>query len=481
MSVINIRFKYESIILCISLIVYLFSEYFPLNILILSSIFLLHVRWQLYSGYLSFLVYFIKEIMNNVFYYNTSYLLNTIITIFCCICIVISIICNFTFPLFKLPKLKGNYNVGTITNDWYDNKRNRRLSAQIWYPTNENTKKSLQSFWYPNSTLIASELCRLFKVPTFILNHLNHCKSNSSLNVPIINNIDDKKFPIIIFCHGFYGFKGDRSFFCEQFASFGYIVLSVDHPGDCAICTFKDGTTIPFYSFLKKGDDEYLIRNEGLKPRVDDIDFIIDKILILNNHHNNISNSTMNDTNNLNDIEKILNNNIDINNIGIFGHSYGSATCAEYLKNGKNNIHINAAIGLDPWIFPLNTNSLNGIKKPLLFLSSEHWDPGNKYKSQRIQIIENSLSKESRGFVIKDTKHHNFDDMPFIVHPYLAKKLNFIGNISPMKCFDITFEYSYLFFKYLNSNNNNDVNTNNINFDTIFPSSTFIFEESRSK
>lgn len=437
----------------ISLLVYFFQIDLPWSIIPVAALGILRIRWQIFGCYFAAVLYFASGCIDN--YFDIPM---TIISILCVILVILSFFNNLAFPLFNLPLPSGQYKIGTRISSWYDKERDRRLSIQLWYPSEQTTTNQFDPlpFWWPNSTKIGSELCRLFGMPFFLLFHLDHCKSNSYLELPVIH----QSLPIIIFSHGFYGFKGDRSYFSEQFASNGYIVLGIDHPGDCAVCIFPDGHSIPFSAHLKPNDDEWMVRNAGLSDRIKDIDFVIDRLKLIK-QGKEIFDS----------IEQILKDCMDFDQLGCFGHSYGSATIVKYLREGRNVKYVKSAVGLDPWVFPLEDDvDNNGVSKPLLFLSSDEWEAGNKYKERRKNIIKNS-TKGSVSFIIKHTNHHNFDDMPFIVHPFIARKLGFIGKISTALCFTITSEFSISFF---------DTFVRGIKSSKQFPTLDVIYEESRS-
>jgi len=217
-------------------------------------------------------------------------------------------------------------------------------------------------------------------------------------------------------------------------------VLSADHVGDCALGIYPpgsegEGPNAPFSAFLNPGDDEYQIRSAGLRTRVTDIDFLLERI------------ETIRQKDSRDVVESILADSLDVTQVGCFGHSYGSATLVQFLQEGQRVNQVKGVIGLDPWVFPLKPQSENGVTLPLMFLSSELWPAGLHPTAlrRRKKIIENSTSV-SRGFVIRDTKHHNFDDLPFIVHPWLAQYLGFTGSIRSDLCFTLIAEYSLSFF-----------------------------------
>ena len=54
--------------------------------------------------------------------------------------------------------------------------------------------------------------------------------------------IEGKKFPLIVFNHGYFSYIEGNSFLLTDLASHGYVILSVGHPLEAAGTDFDDGT-----------------------------------------------------------------------------------------------------------------------------------------------------------------------------------------------------------------------------------------------
>ncbi len=104
---------------------------------------------------------------------------------------------------------------------------------------------------------------------------------------------------------------------------------------------------------------------------------------------------------------------IDLNRIGIFGHSYGGATSIIALDQDDR---IDTAIALDGWILPIRPELIDkGLHKPFLYIGRELWpDQLNNQKLKK--LLANSSQQTS--LQLQGTAHFDFSDAP-LFSPYL--------------------------------------------------------------
>ncbi len=95
------------------------------------------------------------------------------------------------------------YNIGQSTLLWVDNKRERPVKTEIWYPTKDTTKVNVTTE-YP------------FKLPP------------TSKDAAFISD----KFPLILLSHGTGGNRISQMWLAIELASSGFIVAAVDHYGN---------------------------------------------------------------------------------------------------------------------------------------------------------------------------------------------------------------------------------------------------------
>ncbi len=133
----------------------------------------------------------------------------------------------------EIPKLiepTGKYNIGQST-FFYDKTKSgndRLLSFQIWYPTELNT--GAKSPYQKKEVVKAS--ANFLGFPLFMVSYFSKMKSNSFLDAPAIAN---KKFPVLIYNHGYGGFTSVYQTIFEELVSHGYIVVSIGHENESAL------------------------------------------------------------------------------------------------------------------------------------------------------------------------------------------------------------------------------------------------------
>jgi len=302
------------------------------------------------------------------------------------------------FHLYDLPKPNGPHTVGTVQFDWVnkdyknlfkdDVDDNRRMMVQFWYPGkfNEVEEPSL----YSNDPIVIEALSKEYKIPPRLLKNSSKIKTNSYYDLEPIKG--KKDYPLIIFSHGKGGFKSQNTVQCEELASNGYIVASVDHSYDALITVFSDGSIAPYVSDNPKKVGSELeadrITNNKLLSRVSDVKYILDKIWDDNNYHPIFSL-------------------IDTSNVGMFGHSFGVATA---VLSAQTDNRIRAIAGLDGWFEPISEEELDrGLEVPFLHLGRKKWNfnPTNYEKMERLSIHSVELINH---YPIKRLKHFDFMD-----------------------------------------------------------------------
>jgi predicted dienelactone hydrolase len=107
------------------------------------------------------------------------------------------------------------------------------------------------------------------------------------------------RFPLIVFSHGNGGIRMQSIFLTEHLASHGYVVVAPDHTGNAAVACLPEGiVTINERSSVAAVGD-----------RPDDVSFLIDEMTRQNA-----------------DPKSLLHNGLDLDRVGVSGHSFGGVT-----------------------------------------------------------------------------------------------------------------------------------------------------------
>ena len=151
-----------------------------------------------------------------------KWIFRNFVLLFCLIFIYgCSFVASRIIPVKDIKTPTGEYTIGTKTYNWTDIERDewfseeegdkRELIVQVWYPSIEvgNEKSPWQDYPFKRVKSIANS----FQVPKFIAYALDRVGTSSYINSTPISN---ETFPVIIFSHGFEGFKTQNTTQIEE-------------------------------------------------------------------------------------------------------------------------------------------------------------------------------------------------------------------------------------------------------------------------
>lgn len=314
------------------------------------------------------------------------------------VCITFACIPAFMFIDYKPIPTDGPHPFDTVSYTWTDSNRietlddsgtNRKVTVQFWYPTDSK---------------------------------------------------GEEKYPLVIFSHGAYGFRGSNSSLCEELASNGYVVCSIDHTYQAIFSEQEDGTVVTVNpSFFQEvstinspdiDEEENLeITNRWLKVRTGDMNFVLDTII-------EKSSGSLEGTD-----RPSLYQHIDTSKIALTGHSLGGATAA---KLGRNRDDISAVVDIDGSMCG-DIVSAKGDEValdttpypiPLLNIYGQyHYDNSRLIADQYMNTLATKNGVDSMETVILGAEHLNYTDLPLFA-PGLAKLMGTqgVGNVDARAC-----------------------------------------------
>ena len=305
-------------------------------------------------------------------------------------------------PLNDIQSPSGTYNVGTQIFYWVDNERlewfseeeedKRELIVQVWYPSNESDNDT--DPWLDNPKLREDAIVDNFKVPKFIAKAVDRVNTDTFKNS---KPLYEGTFPIIIFSHGFEGFRSQNTTQIQELVSNGYIVFALDHTYDAVLTILPDGREIPTAKkYCNDCDTEefYNVFLPQINTRIADIRFLIDQIEKIKSGK----------------IKSNFSAAIDIDKLGIFGHSFGGGTS---LATSILDSRIKSCLSLDGWYSPVHPDIYNqGLSVPFLHLGQVEWEDAVNYK-----ILDEILeSKVDLGYKLslEGANHYDFTDSPHL-------------------------------------------------------------------
>lgn len=326
-----------------------------------------HFSWQL------ILIYFMP--LTYVIFYKVQKNFGKVLLVasFVLTCLLI-----ISFPKPELDKPKGPYIVGTDTVYIFDETRDRELPTQFWYPS-ESSGKASPELWLTDELIDGFE--EHFNLPSFLMNQIRTVKTHSYPKIEMA----DGEFPVIVMSHGWASFRKIHLNIAEHLASYGYVVIIIDHPNASVMTKLYDGNMVLCNRDLLKDES---IQADG-KALIDtftlDVETVIERLPDINKY-------------------SLFRNHFDLDHIGVMGHSTGAAAMIQY----ANEHHVGALIGLDPWVEPLT--NIKPLETNQVYFRSDDWSEGPN--NENLSILTDQV------YQVKNSSHQDFT-MAYVFSPVL--------------------------------------------------------------
>ena len=322
----------------------------------------------------------------------------------------------------QLPTPTGSYRVGRTTCVWADDSRlnpyapvsgtKQELAVWIWYPAapTPSTKTSdyLPPYW--SRALVQHEGYVLSKL---LSRDLTRAETHSWSDADV--SPQQGMYPVVILRAGGGALSSDYTSLAEDLASHGYVVVSFDAPYRTVITAFPDGrvatrTTGGDFENMPYSAAEHLA-TQVMNVWVADVKFVLDRLQQLN----------------ADDPTGRFRGKLDMQKVGIVGHSLGGATAAEFCHD---DARCKAGIDIDG--MPFGSVIQEGLHQPFFFLMSDHSKERGGSESQtverNIESIYNRVPEGKRwGLTIAGANHFTFSDQMFTKSPILMFFLRRVG------------------------------------------------------
>jgi predicted dienelactone hydrolase len=278
-----------------------------------------------------------------------------------------STVAGWILPVITLPEPTGPYRVGILDRELIDHARARRLMVSIWYPAASGGAPAPLTH-HPDEVMIA--LANLTGLPAPLFQHLRYVTLAASEGVSV--QATSTPIPVLVFSHGLVGLRLQNSSTLQELASWGYVVVAIDHTDAAAVTVFPDGET-RYYNLERFGipsnvePDKALVNARVFPVWVADQRFIYDTLETWEVH------------------DPLLAGKLDLTRIGSFGHSFGGATALEVCRI---DMRCRAAVNMDGGLYG-DSVTLPAVR-PLLLMSSAD---SNRYPSaiaKWTQLIANA-------------------------------------------------------------------------------------------
>jgi acetyl esterase/lipase len=146
-----------------------------------------------------------------------------------------------------------------------------------------------------------------------------------------------------------------------------------------------------------------------------------------------------------------LSGKVDLDRVGVFGHSTGGGAAVEFCLVDER---CQAILGMDVWVEPVETEILElHLTQPALIMHSEDWyspnEPDRNY--ELIGTLAKRAESDVDEIVLSGTRHYDFSSLPLLTP--LAAQLGLKGPIPGTLGLEIINAETVAFFdKYLKGN-----------------------------
>src|SRR6266545_5533111 len=371
--------------------------------------------------------------------------------------LAVSLALPMILPVFRFPHLTGPYAIGTVTYHWVDAARRevftvdphdrRELMVQLWYPAKPDPAAP-RAPWVQDADAVAPALARLlFHVPEFTFEYWKYITSNAMASAPMAD--EEPSYPVLLFLHGFLGFRQHNTFQVEELVSHGYIVVAIDQPYAAAEVVFPDGRQVEGWESARlvplvgpsiSPVETAPILNgrafaDGLVPYfAHDASFTLDQLAVLNQA----------------DPNGILTGRLDLQREGIFGVSLGGIVGGEACRL---DARLRAFVVEDA---PLPADVVKaGLRQPTMWISRdaatmqlEGWSQagprGIDVHQTSMRVVFESLPGDGYLVLVRGMFHLNLTDYPYLSP--LTSLVGVTGPIDAQRAHSIINAYSLAFF-----------------------------------
>ncbi len=338
-------------------------------------------------------------------------------------------------PVPRFPRPDGPYTIGTVTYHWIDSNRTetygdtpggpRELMAQVWYPAEPSGGQPER--WLDGGKMVGRAMAAWRQFPGFLLDQTALAYTHTYADAPISDH--QNVYRVIMYVHGWGGFRNINQDQIEALVSRGYVVVSADHTYGALVTRFPDGRTATYDPRALSGneskEDDVSASTLLVQTYAADARFVLDQVARLNAA----------------DPDGRFTGRLDAEHVGMFGHSTGGGAviqvCAE-------DARCQAVLGMDAWIERVADDiTTEGLAQPLLMVNSAAWsNDGNNHTRQR-QLYE-AMRNTVYFLTIADTSHFDFVAVP--TFSPLAPLLGVKGPLPAQRVMEINMAYLVAFF-----------------------------------
>ncbi|HXC99983.1 MAG TPA: hypothetical protein VN048_11630 [Verrucomicrobiae bacterium] len=347
-----------------------------------------------------------------------------------------------------LPAPTGPFAVGRTTYVWSDATHidpmapqpgtKKELFAWIWYPAAPSKPTQTADDYLPARWRTALDQQRGGLISKFLTRDLSRVRAHSLRDAEVSPR--QRAYPVVLMRAGLAALTADYSSLAEDLASHGYVVVGFDAPYRSFITVFPDGRVIARApqnnADLLSGPQVEQLTTKLARAWTSDMSFALDQLERMN----------------ASDPSGRFPGRLDMQRIGVFGHSLGGATALQFCHDDSR-----CKAGIDVDGLPLGNVIADGISQPFMFIMSDHSkepEAETRPVEANIRSIYGRLPVDRRWQIkIRGANHYMFSDGAMLRAPLVTRAMRSLG-ILPLdgrRQIALTAHYVSTFFDvYLN-------------------------------
>lgn len=278
----------------------------------------------------------------------------------------------------------------------------RTLTAQLWYPC-EQPQSPTRAPYLPDPGLRQAMVdTEYYGQSKEVIDAMGELKSSASLDAEPLKG--DASWPVVLVSHGLGVSRANYTAFAQEWASHGYVVVTIDHPHGGLMVTNAGEVLTPQDHPAAEAENTFETMASEWSQ---DMSFLLDHF------------ESAGDSNAV--VAKM-----DLEKVAVAGHSLGGVAA---IQGANQDARILAAVNFDG--APLGDIANTGIQAPTLILKShpdysdadlekrgrtrEGWDAmGQQFQKVWDDFLAKAQSTTYSGS-IRGTGHVSYSDAPFVM------------------------------------------------------------------
>ncbi len=265
---------------------------------------------------------------------------------------------------------------------------------------------------------------------TLIENNFNRFLTHSFEDIPLAAN--PTLIPVLVMEPGMGPIATDYTVFAENLASHGYIVVGINPTDTANYTVFLDGSVAPrsVKGTIPDSDTPAAAAADANRIEavwVQDVTFVINQLAKMNAEP-----------------ASFFNNRLDLEHIGIWGHSFGGATAVAFCQQDPR---CKAGVNMDGT--PTSGELKATVPQPFMFITEDYSKGCDQNCELMHQVYLNTKPGAAYTLSIAGTRHFNFSDLPIRQVPVaraLFIRAGYEGSINPTRALQIANAYMAAFF-----------------------------------